>query len=168
MKHDFIRLAYASAIAALAFPACDMEWETAEDGPQPTYAEHVAYGESGSLVVFTSAGIMLHDAALASRVGAIELDASASGRLRDVPFSFAMSDDGRVAAVTFSNTERRDVVLYDLERLREVTALDIESSRDPVQGVALLGAHDGSHQMSSTVVRARPRKSRMAQRRSRR
>jgi hypothetical protein len=137
MKQDSVSFASVFAIAALLLPGCDIQWDLEEVAPQRTYAEHVAYGEDGSIVVFTGAGIMLHDAELASSAGAIELDATPGGALHGVPFSFAMSDDGTVAAVTFAATLERDVVLYDLASLTELTTLDIESEAAPVQGVAL-------------------------------
>jgi hypothetical protein len=137
MNQHSVIFASASAVAALLLPACDIQWDLAEEAPQRTYAEQVAYGEDGGIVVFTGAGIMVHDAELASKSGAIELDGAAGGALHGIPFSFAMSDDGTVAAVTFSNTVERDVVLYDMASLAELTALDVESDAAPVQGVAI-------------------------------
>lgn len=90
------------------------------------------------MVVFTQAGLMLHDDELGRRERALRLDLSAHGVLKDIPFSFALAADGSVGAVAFSNTTERDVVVYDMSTLDELGVLDMETERGaPVQGLAL-------------------------------
>ena len=126
-----------SVLLAALLSGCSLRWESAEDTGSPAHAEQVSYGEGAGMVVYTTAGLVRHDADLASRSAAIRLDNS-MGELKDVPFSFSMADDGKVAAVAFSNTTERDVVLYDPGSFDELITLDVQTLRSfPVQGVAL-------------------------------
>jgi hypothetical protein len=104
----------------------------------PAYPEDISYRQDGEIVVYTPAGISVHDAQLRGTQGSISLDREVGGLLKDEPFTFSLADDGQVAAVGFSNTVDRDVVIYDLATGHERSVLDLDlPSGFPVQQVAL-------------------------------
>jgi len=104
----------------------------------PAYPQEISYRQDGEIVVYTPAGISVHDAQLRGTAGSISLDREVGGVLKDEPFTFSLADDGQVAAVGFSNTVDRDVVIYDLATGRERSVLDLDlPSGFPVQQVTL-------------------------------
>jgi outer membrane protein assembly factor BamB len=125
------------AAVALALFGCS------ERDPETAYPAQIAYREDGRILVLTPAGIMTHDADLQRREAAISLDEHVGGLLEDEALTFSVADDGRLAAVTFSNTVDRDIGIYDLTTGRLQKTLNVDASYEvPVQGAAL--APDGA------------------------
>jgi hypothetical protein len=131
-----IRLPRALALSASllgALPACGYLDEVV------TSAEGVGYAPDGTLAVFTPAGITLYDAEMKSARKSIQLE-KVAGTV-DVPIGFDLARNGTRAAVGYSNTVKKDVVVYAIPGGDVVATIDVDmpptADSIPVQSVVM-------------------------------
>jgi hypothetical protein len=135
------RLSSAVALSASllgALPACGYLENVS------TPAQGVGYAPDGTLVVFTPAGFTLYDAEMKTPRKSIQL-AAAAGTV-DVPVAFDLAGNGARAAIGYSNTAKKDVVVYALPAGEITATIDIDmpptANGIPVQKVAMAPSGD--------------------------
>jgi WD40 repeat protein len=100
-------------------------------------ASDVGYAPDGTLVVFVADGLKVYDAEMTHEKRSVRLTPNG---LVDVPWAFDLSRDGAVAAVSYSNTAKRDVDIFRMPAGERLTTIDVPGTTaegGPVQDIVL-------------------------------